>query len=302
MLYKKKIRKRTFAVVFKEPTCEYRGAPFYAWNCVLTKELLGKEIEDMKAMGFGGFHMHPRVGLVTPYLSDEFMDIVGFCVEKAKSEKMLAWLYDEDKWPSGFAGGFVTKDIEKRQKKLIITPRPYNDGTLTLDEDIKNSESVLPKFKYYLLSVYDIIFDSEHYLSSYKTIKTEDKAEGEKWFAYVLYSPDDPWYNNCSYCDTLSKPAIEKFVQVTHERYKECVGKDFGNTIPAIFSDEPQFAWKKKFSFSDDKSGAVMPYTNDFNDTYKETYGEDFIPYIPEIFWELSGGGYPLRVIASMTI
>ena len=56
-------------------------------------------------MGFGGYHMHVRSGMDTPYLSPEFMSLVHACVDKAESEHMLAWLYDEDRWPSGFAGG-----------------------------------------------------------------------------------------------------------------------------------------------------------------------------------------------------
>lgn len=96
----------------------------------------------MKEMGFGGYNMHPRVGLETPYLSDEFMDIVRFCTEKGKKNGMFSWLYDEDKWPSGYAGGFVTSDVEMRRKKLFVTPIPYDDGSLTLDEDKKKQRQL----------------------------------------------------------------------------------------------------------------------------------------------------------------
>ena len=109
MLYKKKTEKELREELFFDPTSEFRAAPFWAWNCELDADLLKKEIEYMKEMGFGGFHMHPRVGMATKYLSDDFMDLIRACVEKAKDEKMLAYLYDEDKWPSGFAGGFVTE-------------------------------------------------------------------------------------------------------------------------------------------------------------------------------------------------
>ena len=102
--------------LFKNPTSEYRAAPFWSWNCELRKDLLGKEIEYMKEMGFGGFHMHTRSGMATPYLSEEFMSLIKACNEKAKKENMLAWLYDEDRWPSGAAGGIVTKDPKFREK------------------------------------------------------------------------------------------------------------------------------------------------------------------------------------------
>ena len=107
MLYKKNKNQTLTSELFKNPTSEYRGTPFWAWNCKLDKEELKRQIEVFHEMGLGGFHMHVRTGMATPYLSDEYMDIVKACVEKAKDEKMLAWLYDEDRWPSGAAGGLA---------------------------------------------------------------------------------------------------------------------------------------------------------------------------------------------------
>lgn len=86
MLYKEKKQKfdeRQFMV----PTSEYRGAPFWAWNCKLKKELLLKEIEEIKDMGMGGVHIHCRVGLDTPYLGEEFFENVEACKEKLKKRK-----------------------------------------------------------------------------------------------------------------------------------------------------------------------------------------------------------------------
>ena len=77
MLYQKKDAKTLDMGLFKNPTKEYRAAPLWSWNCELKKEVLEKQIEVMKEMGFGGYYMHTRVGMATPYLSDEFMDLIG---------------------------------------------------------------------------------------------------------------------------------------------------------------------------------------------------------------------------------
>ena len=75
----------------------------------------------------GGFHMHVRSGRNTVYLGDEFMELVSACVNKAKENKMLAWLYDEGRWPSGFAGRLVTKDEQYRIRYLLLTVNPYTE-------------------------------------------------------------------------------------------------------------------------------------------------------------------------------
>jgi len=106
MLYQKNAAEKLDDALFQNPTSEYRGAPFWAWNCKLSKEILLEQIEALKQMGFGGFHMHSRSGMATPYLSDEFMSLIMTCIQKAEEEDMLSWLYDEDRWPSGAAGGY----------------------------------------------------------------------------------------------------------------------------------------------------------------------------------------------------
>ena len=169
MLYKKNSAKELSPELFQNPTSEYRGTPFWSWNCKLEQEELLRQIEILKQMGFGGFHMHVRSGMATPYLSDEFMDLVGACVNKAKKEEMLAWLYDEDRWPSGFAGGFVTQDPQYRIKYLMFTPTPYEiDGAPNNvqygSEQAKAKRTGLG----HLIAAFDVVLDENGCLKKYK--------------------------------------------------------------------------------------------------------------------------------------
>ena len=68
MLYKKNQNKQLSKELFENPTSEYRGAPFWAWNCKLEREELLRQIDVLREMGFGGFHMHVRSGLDSEYL------------------------------------------------------------------------------------------------------------------------------------------------------------------------------------------------------------------------------------------
>ena len=134
MLYPKNQSQQLSDALFRAPTAEYRATPFWAWNGDLQRDELLRQIEFFKKMGLGGFHMHVRSGMSTPYLSDEFMALIRACVDKAKQEEMLAWLYDEDRWASGAAGGLVTKDKAYRTRRLLMTVQPFtahDDGTLT---------------------------------------------------------------------------------------------------------------------------------------------------------------------------
>lgn len=289
MLYKKNKEKTLSAELFKNPTSEYRGAPFWAWNCRLEKDELCRQIDVFKKMGFGGFHMHVRTGLATAYLSQEYMNTVRHCTEKAKQQNMLAWLYDEDRWPSGAAGGIVTKNQEYRSKYLLFTNESYEENSNTyVNTDSRAAGGRSCKGK--LIGVYDVRLDSKGFLESYKRIEKDDVCDGDKWYAYVESCSSSSWYNNQAYVDTLNKNAIQKFIEVTHEKYKKNVGEDFGNTVPAIFTDEPQFSRKCTFNNSDDKKDVTLPWTDDILQSFEKMYGDNILNHIPELFWDFGEG------------
>ncbi len=276
MLYKKNSDKTLSDELFKDPTCEYRAAPFWAWNCKLDKGLLKRQIGYFKEMGFGGFHMHSRTGMGTPYLSDEFMDMVRFCVEEARSRDMLAWLYDEDRFPSGSAGGIVTKNPKYRCRYILFTKK--HRETLPKDEAIENGGA-------YTVARFNVTLNEDGTLKEYKKC-----ADGE-WAVYCLTKESSPWYNNETYVDTLNKEAIDEFIRVTHERYKEVVGYAFDSIIPAIFTDEPQFEKKETLGNAFEDGDVKLPWTYDIEDTYAEAYGgSDITDTIPELVWDLPGG------------
>ncbi len=107
--------------VFKNPGKEFRGAPFWSLNDKLEGLELSRQIGLMDDGWFGGFFLHAREGLVTPYMSEEWLNMIEVCVREAEKRGMYAWLYDEDKWPSGFAGGVVpASSLDYRVKALAM--------------------------------------------------------------------------------------------------------------------------------------------------------------------------------------
>lgn len=281
MLYKKNGESALTKELFENPTSEYRGTPFWAWNSYLEKDELERQIDALKEMGFGGFHMHVRTGLKNKYLSEEYMQLVRDCVDKAKGEKMLAWLYDEDRWPSGAAGGYVTKDEKYRARYLLFTP--FKEAEARPSAEVSAGRSNEGK----LLACYDVVLDEDGYLSSYRLVDEDADTVGTKWYAFMEILTPSEWFNGQAYADTLSKEAVDRFVEVTHEKYKDCAGDEFDKTVPAIFTDEPQFTRKAVLNNSFDKMDMVMPWTDKVPELYKKAYGADIFATLPELFWDL---------------
>lgn len=290
MLYKQSYNTPFSQELFQNPTSEYRAAPFWSWNCKLDTEELRRQIRDLQEMKFGGFFMHVRTGMDTPYLSEEYMQIVQECVEEAKKRRMLAWLYDEDRWSSGAAGGIVTQDEQYRQKYLLFTPWSYEElgGMETpggfLSQPLRNGKGTL-------LARYEIELDRQGCLAGYRLLQDGEQQRGDIWYAYLETAQPNPWYNNQTYSNTLDKRAVERFLEVTHERYKSRIGKEFGESVPAVFTDEPQFSRKHTLNFAGSKMDVTLPWTDDLEDTYREAYGSSLIEKLPELIWELPDQG-----------
>ena len=50
----------------------------------LSEDRLRNQVKEMKKQGLGGFFMHARVGLKTPYMQKEWFQCVKSCIEEAK--------------------------------------------------------------------------------------------------------------------------------------------------------------------------------------------------------------------------
>ncbi|MBQ7916970.1 MAG: hypothetical protein IJ315_09350, partial [Firmicutes bacterium] len=270
--------------IFANPGTEFRSAPFWGWDGDLQKDELCQQIDEFKKMGYGGFHMHARAGLITPYLTDEFMERVKDCCEKAKAEGMYAWLYDEDRYPSGPAGGIVTRNPEYTRRYLRFTAFSYDEPlnyTVPQRGFARNPNGQL-------LARYDVQLNGDGDLVSYRRLN-EGETGNYVWYAYFEKQPATT-VESQTYVDTLSPEAIAEFARVTYDRYKEVVGEYFGNVSPAMFTDEPQYASKSELAYAREKGDVIVPWTNGFCEAFTAAYGTDLLDHLPELIWNKADG------------
>ena len=279
MIYRHNNSEKMDMELFKNPTSEYRGAPFWAWNCRLEKEELLRQIEEFKKMGFGGFFMHPRSGLDIPYLGDEFMELVRACTVKAKAEGMFAYLYDEDRYSSGFAGGLVTRKPQNRKKHLLMTKNKIQ--SVDRETGIKTGQP-------YKIGCFSVVFDKGK-LVRYKK-ETDASKSNNLWYVYVCTSKTNGWFNNQTYADMLSESTVSEFIDITYPPYEKAVGEYMGDTVTFMFSDEPWFGKTQLPSARCGETDETFAWTTDFDDTFKAEYGYSIADKLPEICWDRADG------------
>ena len=252
----------------KASKCKYRGAPFWAWNGKLEPDELRRQIRIMKAMGLGGFFMHSRVGLETPYLSDEWFECVDACIDEAKKTGMEAWLYDEDRWPSGAAGGLVTKNPKYRMRRLTLE-------ILKSGKALKWSREVLAVFAAKLSG------GTARDIRRMRKGSAVRRNHGESILVFrEEVTEPSRWYNGYTYLDTMSHEAVREFIKVTYEAYRKRCGSHFGKVVPGIFTDEPNHG---------EKLSASMPWTLKLPQVFRKRYGYDLTGHLVELFYDVEG-------------
>ena len=185
---------------------EYRPIPFWSWNDKLENEKLMEQIHWMKETGNGGFFMHARSGLMTEYLSEEWMQCIETCADEAGKLDMKAWLYDENGWPSGFVGGKLLEEEKNRDKYILKTKGAY-DAEATVN---------------YLLTEDELM-----------RVSNEEQGEAVYLNLYI--------HTAVSTADILNPDVVKQFLNMTHEAYKERFGEHFSEKVEGFFTDEPQY-------------------------------------------------------------
>jgi len=297
MLYKKNSEKELSHELFLNPSSEYRGTPFWSWNCQVTEDLIREQMEVFKKMGFGGAHLHPRTGLENEYMGREFLNLIRYADEQAKEREMLCWLYDEDRFPSGAAGGLVTENVAYRARHLLLSRERKEDMCPDREMFLACVERGEKPAGYYLTAYR--VKTKNGYLMSYKEIsgkqpmtdsRQAEKEEGRLWFAYIELMRESPWFNDQTYLDVMNKEAVERFIEVTHERYYKELGDEFGKSIPAIFTDEPQMKGSMALADGESDADVTLSFTDDLSDTYEAKYGISLLSVLPELLWDMPDG------------
>lgn len=212
----------------------YRPRPFWSWNDHLEEHRLKEQVRAMKRAGLGGFFMHARVGLRTPYFSEEWFNAIRTCIDEAVQLGLEPWGYDENGYPSGIADGIVVRENEN-WRSTWIEWIPREDLSKHKDKKI---------LAYYLKKK-----------GGYLRVTSDQKAD------YLLIQK-----NEMRAADPLNQTAVERFIQLTHERYAKELGNRFGKGgMPGFFTDEPQL---KQYQ---------LPWSEHFQEEFQKQYNYDIL-------------------------
>jgi len=264
---------------FRDPPREFSMAPLWSWNGDLDRDELRFQIDELVDKGVYGAFMHARAGIessTTPYFSDGWWGAVAFCVQYGESVGFSPWIYDEDKWPSGAAGGrTMARNPERNVQKTLHRIERRITGPKPVDVAIPGARYIVAA-----RIVEEGRLDPDSFVNISRFNQSPD-AQGKPWPC-----PDGEWliagYVFGPYgegINYLNKETVRDFIDITHEAYDERIGTAFGTTVPGVFFDE--------IMNDAGKNPEHVVWAEGFEDRFRELKGYDIAPLLPALTYDI---------------
>lgn len=286
------------------PTERVPGGLFPFWM-LCDASTVPEKLEFMRRCRAGGIKaltLHPRAGNLVPFAGTEWFDMIRALVAEAARLEMKLWLYDEDPYPSGAAGGLVMAarpDLKSRFMQWVDAPPALKPGDLWFIDRRRVIWAGLvplrpgPASRDLTAAVgpvradwFAVEWDSRNYYSEtplfpcvrgaavrlFNAMRVPLLPPGYKLAAAVegFTGLDGPWG---SLPDLLQPETFAEYRRLGLDPYVEAVGEHFGTTVPGIFTDEA-------------KPYGSMPFTRDLFDAFRERFGYDLPPRLYQLFGE----------------
>ncbi len=241
--------------LFADPPREYSSAPLWVWNDLLTEEQVIESLRSLAAQEVKQAFIHPRPGLMTPYLSADWFRLWKAALKEAERLDMNLWIYDENSYPSGFAGGFVPEAMpESRGRGLGL-------------RDVKEPPRWEPDtIAFFLLT-------GQGYEDVTAKVRAGQSLPEDRYIkASLLRARPGPWYGGKWYVDLLYPGVTQKFLSITLDAYRREVGGQFGKRVPGSFTDEPQL-----------RPAGGLPWTDDLPQLFEKRWGYRLTDHLPAL-------------------
>jgi len=305
--------------VFERPQAEHSACPFWFWNGDLNPDELLRQIHLMHEKGIRAFMIHARKGLTVKYLSEEWFERVRLTIEEAAKLGMKLWLYDEDNWPSGYAGGRVLARDPNYAGQNLTLERHYIQGPTTFRLKLERPEVVRAILAARIAEAcpippdpltfhkggresapwsdrakYTHVYAQEEPVALTATGGTIswDVPEG-RWCLMVARQRRTDWfaaYSDTYYIDLMNAGATHAFIEETHEQYWRRFKDHFGKTILGFFVDEPGFY----NNFWDRNVGSIT-WTHDLAEEFERRRGYALLKWLPALWEDLGERSVAVR-------
>lgn len=225
---------------FASPPAEFAPIPFWFLNAEMEPNELDRQLRLMHTVGVGTVVLHARQGHTVAYLSEEWFAGIRHCVDTCAELGMKAWLYDEDNWPSGYAGGATIAAYPDGQAKHLAMVERAAEGD-QLVARVGDRDFVLrptPWHPAYNPGYYTDLLDlraTEAFIASTHQRYAEALGAHMGTTVTAVFTDEPGFYNHFHDC----APGTVIWTRDLPEQFEARCGYSVLPHLPALFADAP---------------------------------------------------------------
>lgn len=217
------------------------------WQHHEDKEILRRELRQMKENGIGGFIAESRPH--PDYLGSGWWEDMEILVQEAKRLGLKMWIFDDGSYPSGTANGLIGERYPQYMKRYLAVQYvdaigPARERGVLIDQWLEDGERFLCAVAGRRLD-HDARFSMDSLIDVTGFVQDGilywDIPEGE-WRIFICKvtgNGGEEWTKN--YLNPLDPEGTRAFLDLVYEEHYRHLGADFGDTIQGFFTDEPRF-------------------------------------------------------------
>ncbi|NMC19347.1 MAG: hypothetical protein GYA33_02905, partial [Thermogutta sp.] len=180
-------------------------------------------------------------------------------LDTAERLDMNVWIYDENSYPSGFAGGWVPEEMPESRGRGL--------KWIETDDPTKVPAEAVTVHR---------LFD-DRYEDVTADFKAGKPLPAGRYLATVMErAAAAPWYGNRFYVDLLYPGVTQKFLEITLDAYQREIGGQFGKRVPGSFTDEPRLL-----------SAGNLTWTEDLPAEFQRRMGYELPANLPSLRYRL---------------
>lgn len=285
---------------FKFPAMKYRVNPIIHHWPGNDRDIL---MDAVKAFGYGGVVTNPstRNGFTdNPENIEEFKEILTDLDKRGLSY----WIYDENGYPSGYAGGKTLEGHPEMEAKGFYMVRRIayapKHSTYHMDDE---SDKIVWAAKYPVdctaINNSIIQFEKMEQIPFADSFVECDLKAYEALFIFVVkscYEGSHCTHNVCShsrYINIMDEKAVRRFIDICYEPIVDKIPDAYSRAV-AVFTDEPSLQVGYIHGY-EEWPYALAPWVDGLFEAYEDMYGESLKPWLPLLF-EGQATAYPIRI------
>jgi hypothetical protein len=280
----------------------------YFLNHRLKLDEIEWQVRELIRAGYEGIYPHARQGLLTPFMSKDWWQAIDLILENCRNAKREVWIWDEDYFPSGLAGGRVVWE----------NPGLISRGLAFTVKEVSGSGPFEADFEEGMLLRAFAVEEDGEIIDITSCCGTRRQRWTERYIQPGAYSPlihavgTPHWRDsmienrfavswlpekagtyriigcvvkkqNGYHPDILNPESIRLFIEMCYQPYYDRYAEEFGKTIKGAFSDEPS------------PGGFLYPWTGRFPEEFKKDHGYDLRDFLPHLAIDINDKSAAVR-------